>query len=135
MFSACTSRDFSRIAITYSTLFPRFPLPDLCFCNPTNTKRKKVSHMNTTEIIGISACVLAAVHTVIVFPTIVKAANSQSTGGTHVQISLLSGIAMYACLLAYASFKHNYILAFVQMLGLLKYGVILIQLAINKNAK
>lgn len=89
--------------------------------------------MEIPQLIGITGCVLTGVYTAVNFPVMVKTANGQIAGNRSVQVSVISGLLMSASLLFYAVFIPNYLFAFVQMLGFLKYIVLLIQLVMSKK--
>ncbi len=89
--------------------------------------------MTTFDVIGIAGCILAAVHASLSFPVIVKTANGRAGLEKLSNINLLSGLLMYTCWLIYAYASANYLLAFAQVLGVLKYGVVLIQLGLKNK--
>lgn len=87
--------------------------------------------MTTTVITGILGCMLAALHAALSLPILVRVANRIPGAPAVRLIHLWSGLAMYTCWEVYALISGNVLLGFMMALGMLKYGVVLIQLGIS----
>jgi len=87
--------------------------------------------MSLFQLVGVVGCLLAAVHAAFSFPVIVKIANNQLPALPGRNMHLWSGLMMYSCWGLYGFMSGNYLLAFALLLGILKYGVVLIQSTLN----
>jgi hypothetical protein len=87
--------------------------------------------MIISQIICVAGCLLSAIHAVFSLPVIVKVANMQLPSASARNLQMWTGLLMNGCWVAYGVFADNYLLAFAFLLGLLKYAVVLIQLALN----
>ncbi|PQJ09277.1 hypothetical protein CJD36_018685 [Flavipsychrobacter stenotrophus] len=92
-------------------------------------------NIDTTELAGIAGAILMALYTAVSFPAVVKNANAGGRTRRSRIAFLLLGVLSYGLLGAYALLRHYHLVAFVQVLGALKYTAVFIQLLLGRTDK